>query len=329
MYLSNLNPIKVFRKDRELFKCLYGKTLMRSVYYGITKKKLRTQVYAGHKVLSHHDGNEYLRNAIALGSPFMFGRIGNCELGICNQVLYKKSGFCQSIDMQAISRSSNCGFFANKEQDVYTFYDEMMESLEESDMVGLFFPGGLPEDYYIHRYCKQNVVLTHGNIMDFWRHEKPFTSELKGKKVLVISPFAELIESQYERRERLFDNPYVLPEFNLRTVKAIQSIMGNRDPRANSWYDGIEFMYSEAMKRDFDVALLGCGSYGTPLAKRLKESGKVSIYMGGVLQMLFGIRGKRWDDIPEAKSLYNEFWVSPDGKFKPRSADECEDGCYW
>lgn len=329
MYLSGLNPIKVFASDRQLFGSLYINTFLRSLYYSATKRKLRTSSYGGYPVLSHGDGNSYLRNAILSGEPFMFGRLGSCELGICNQVLYKTKGIKASVDMEAIKHASNCGFYADNEEEVVRFYEETKSSLSSSDMVGLFFWGGIPEDYYIRRYCKENVKLTHGNIMDFWRFDTPFTSALAGKKVLVVSPLAELIEKQYANREKLFENPSVLPQFELRTVRAIQTIMGNRDPRASSWVDGIEYMFEEAMKHDFDIALLGCGSYGTPLAKRLKNAGKVAIYMGGVLQMLFGIRGKRWDSIPEAKALYNEYWVTPDGKFKPRSAEECEDGCYW
>ena len=35
-----------------------------------------------------------------------------------------------------------------------------------------------------------------------------------------------------------------------------------------------------------------------------------SLYVGGGLQLLFGIKGKRWDDA-NGKLLYNEHWVRP------------------
>ena len=54
----------------------------------------------------------------------------------------------------------------------------------------------------------------------------PWTRVLKGKKVLVIHPFAPLIEKQYLVRNKLFSNPEMLPDFNLRTVQAVQSIGG-------------------------------------------------------------------------------------------------------
>jgi glycerol-3-phosphate dehydrogenase len=54
-------------------------------------------------------------------------------------------------------------------------------------------------------------------------------------------------------------------------------------------------------KKDYDVALIGCGAYGLPLASHVKRKGKQSIHLGGGLQLLFGIKGKRWDDNPEVK----------------------------
>ena len=46
---------------------------------------------------------------------------------------------------------------------------------------------------------------------------------------------------------------------------------------------------------DFDIALLGCGCYGHPLCDFIRnELNKSAIYVGGGLQLLFGVMGKRW-----------------------------------
>ena len=34
--------------------------------------------------------------------------------------------------------------------------------------------------------------------------------------------------------------------------------------------------------------------------------------MSGATQLLFGIKGKRWDDHPVISKLYNPAWVRPD-----------------
>ena len=144
------------------------------------------------------------------------------------------------------------------------------------------------ESYYIKHYMKKNVTLTGLANLEPWFYEKPWTKALQGKKVLVIHPFTETIISQYKKRKYLFADSSVLPKFNLLTLKAVQTIAGQNDERFNTWFDALDWMYMEAMKLDFDVALIGCGAYGFPLAAKLKESGKIAIHMGGSLQLLLG-----------------------------------------
>jgi len=90
-------------------------------------------------------------------------------------------------------------------------------------------------------------------------------------------------------------------------------------------------MYNQAKKIDFDVAIIGCGAYGFPLAAKLKDLGKTVIHMGGVTQMLFGIRGQRWETDVKAGAinLPNEYWVRPDKNEVPLNSNQIEGGCYW
>ena len=80
-------------------------------------------------------------------------------------------------------------------------------------------------------------------------------------------------------------------------------------------------------KHDFDICLLGCGAYGFPLAAHVKRLGKKAVHIGGALQLLFGIKGRRWDR--EFSSIYNDAWVRPEENEKPRNANSVEGGCYW
>lgn len=163
-----------------------------------------------------------------------------------------------------------------------------------------------------------------------WLYENPWTRVLKGKKVLVIHPFVHSIESQYKRRELLFENPDVLPEFaSLHVIKAVQSIAGEETEFA-SWFDALEYMKGEMEKIDFEVALIGCGAYGMPLAIHAKRLGKIGIHLAGWTQMLFGIYGKRWiQDQPQYAKYINEYWVRPSDDEKPIRALGVEGGCYW
>ena len=62
--------------------------------------------------------------------------------------------------------------------------------------------------------------------------------------------------------------------------------------------------------------------------------GKKAVHLGGSLQLLFGIKGKRWEDPNYNKNynyseLMNEYWIRPDERFKPQNAAQVEGGCYW
>ncbi len=168
----------------------------------------------------------------------------------------------------------------------------------------------------ITRRYLQNSEYCELRSIEPYYYDNPWSKSLEGKKVLVIHPFADTIASQYKKREKLFDNKEVLPEFELQTIKAVQTIAGTKDDRFKDWFEALEYMYNEATKKDFDIALIGCGAYGFPLAAKLKKAGKQTVHMGGSLQILFGIKGKRWDNHEIIGKLYNDAWVRPGEKEK-------------
>ena len=66
-------------------------------------------------------------------------------------------------------------------------------------------------------------------------------------------------------------------------------------------------MCEEISKIDFDVALLGCGGYGLLISNYIYTNlNKSVIYIGGGLQLLFGIMGKRWENIDLWKKIIAE-----------------------
>ena len=123
-------------------------------------------------------------------------------------------------------------------------------------------------------------------------------------------------------------NKDVLPKFELITIKAIQSLSGE-NKNFRHWFEALDYMKNEINNKEFDIALIGCGAYGLPLAAHVKRIGKIGIHMGGCLQILFGIKGKRWDNHKIISNLYNVNWVRPSEEDKPLSYKKVEDGCYW
>lgn len=223
---------------------------------------------------------------------------------------------------------NNAGFFPATPETASKFGTLMLEESHQLDILAVWNNSILLlKDYY------GNIPLIGLIAVEPYWAKRPWTKSLTGKKVLVIHPFAKLIEKQYKnKRSLLFENPDVLPEFNLLTIQAVQSIGGNC-PEFKDWFEALEYMEKKMDSMDYDIALIGCGSYGFPLAAHAKRTGHKAVHLAGALQLLFGIRGKRWDDPNYANGkylkLFNEHWVYPDAEFKPVNAASVEGGCYW
>ena len=159
--------------------------------------------------------------------------------------------------------------------------------------------------------------------------EESWCKALEGKKVLVIHPFEDTIKSQYARREKIWSNPTFLPDFELITYNAVQTLGGMNAEKYGDWFEALELMKNDIRKIDFDIALIGCGAYGFPLAAECKRMGKKAVHLGGQTQMVFGILGKRWEEIPYYKQFINEYWVRPSQDEKPENFKSIENGCYW
>ena len=144
----------------------------------------------------------------------------------------------------------------------------------------------------------------------------------------VIHLFEQTILHQYARREMIFSNLKTLPAFELITLKAVQSV-ANSPTGVTSWFDALDWMKSQINQTEFDIALIGCGAYGMPLAAHVKMLGKKAIHFGGSLQLLFGIKGKRRDEWKHITDLYNDYWIRPLPTDHPSGFQKVEEGCYW
>ena len=290
---------------------------------------LNLSSYNGKRIMSLDEANDFIGQAIDAGKPFMAARYGSVELNATWIVRDDGKGFIAPVSRTLSTLHNNAGFFPEDKTLIIKFADVMKEATHQADLLGVWFN---PMEEYIPRVYGNNPEYCRLHSLDPFIASRPWSAKLEGKRVVVIHPFADTIRSQYAKRELLFPGRNILQEFSLRVVKAVQTIAGNKDERFSNWFEALDYMYSEAMKEDFDVAIIGCGAYGFPLAAKLKQAGKIAIHLGGVTQLMFGIRGRRWET--EYKGAYPEMmknpaWVSPADNEKPEGFQTIEGGCYW
>ena len=216
-------------------------------------------------VTDFNQASELIYDLLVSGKPCMVARFGAFELNVvvnyCGVSREKHSmwDFIKGNELQwwwnefsLLKLQTNAGVFPISHQLAARFSELMLEDMKQVDILGSWQRN---EQLMIDEYCLklQKVMLL--ALEPYWAIE-PWTRALEGKKVLVIHPFASLIESQYaEKRELLFQDKRVLPSFELKTLQAVQSIGGESEFK--DWFEALDWMKTRMDATDYDIALIG------------------------------------------------------------------------
>ena len=322
--------------------------VVRRAYRIITRRKF----YAPECDCDRQSSNDKIYELLVSGKPCMIARFGTVEINCITNYLCvhsDKSYWGRIIDFIVDNTHTpwwydkiffhlcnNAGVINANQEVAERFSEQYLQDAPEIDLLACH------QYYEKFMPLRDDIQRVQLEMLYPFFVERPWTRILKGKKVLVVHPFVDTIKSQYQKRELLFSNPDVLPEFELKTLKAVQTIAGTKSEFA-SWFDALKFMETEIDKIEFDIAIIGCGAYGLPLAAHVKKIGKQAVHMGGGTQLLFGILAKRWteqyagflhyrpniDISLDYHPLFNEYWVYSSQNEKPKGSEKVEGGCYW
>lgn len=314
-------------------------------YYREIKKKkekdpyMSCTKYAGHDIMDIVTTNKYIYDRIIEGKPYAVSRIGGNEMDniayyMRNEYFPYRTNACKDVfhDLHL-----QAGFFPEDLSFQKRYVELMIDDISDIDLLGIW--NRYMEEWVIGKYNPNIDKISRLVFLEPMRLEMvdtnaiPWTAALEGKRVLVVHPFADSIVSQYtNNREHIFEHmklKNILPRFELKVIKAVQSIAENPVPFDN-WFEALKHMENQCDKEEFDVAIIGCGAYGLPLAAHIKRKGKIAIHMGGATQLLFGIRGNRWDNGgKEDWFCMNKHWVRPMDSEKVKNTGVVEQNCYW
>ena len=297
-------------------------TWMKKKLVQIYKKIKFNLEYTGKYVESMNDGNRIIGQNLSSKKPFMCVRLGAVEARCIDKWMNNKPFTAENMDQIHYA----AGVYPQDESTVKRFCEIYTNALQNTDVLGIWSVIG--EKKIMEAYCPSSKLIPLRSIEPYY-HKNPWSAELEGKRVLIVHPFVESIKNQYDRREKLFENKSVLPVFKeLILLKAIQSNAGGQS-EYKTWFDAFDYMKAEIDKIDFDIAIIGAGAYGLPLAAHVKSLGKQAIQMAGSTQILFGIKGRRWDNHPFISKIYNEYWIRPSKSETPPKTEKVEGGSYW
>ena len=284
-----------------------------------------------HPVMDAEATNRWLGERIAKGHPAAIGKLGSSECWTLAWHLrlrrFYKYTWCPPAfgDLDLAEQS---GVFPRTEDLFHRFAELYLERLQSLDGSAVWQNVG--EGRILQRYAPSAQWLSIQGLEPYL-FSQPWSRALAGKRILVIHPFAESIRSQFSRRDLVWrDMPAVLPECEIEVIRAPY---GFSKTDFKDWFEMLQWLETQVeqafAREPFHVALIGCGAAGLPLAVKVKEMGGIGIHLGGPLQLLFGIRGRRWEKLRGFDHVFNEFWIRPNSEETPETANAVDGGGYW
>lgn len=279
-----------------------------------------------------------IREKLLAVEPCMIARLGHTELKVVLRYWHRRNSSLMLNGWRYVRGRQGpfwwdnqtkeqlrvlSGFFPCTDEALDGFADRYLHDMGQIDVLGSWL-----RDEINLAGCFSRARIVPLQDLEPYYHNDPWTTALEGRTVLVIHPFESSIKRQYAKRALLFSNPKILPSFTLKTLKAVQSLGGD-GLAYKSWFDALDWMCEQVQRIEFDVALIGAGAYGLPLAAFVKGLHKKAVHLGGATQILFGIRGRRWDERPFFQELYNKHWTRPAPEETPAMHESVESGCYW
>ena len=276
----------------------------------------------------------WITEALVRCAPCAMGKVGTCEL-LAQEYLDRwiRLPWPRNASWYRPARRlfSNAGVFPIR-RNIYNRWASLYRAaVRELDFVAQWQPEGSFLDAYEQAFLDRDLPgVVRGNFHGLDPIAAPWLHPLVKLRWLVISPFAETIRAQLPR----------LAQLNVFTGIPAETLAGIAEtchtlpcpqlpymvpPRHRDWFHGLEEMQASMSRTEFDIAIVGAGAWSLPLVAHAKQLGKMAMHLGGTLNLLFGIKGGRFED----RGLYNEHWIRPVTSERPANHKLLENGAYW
>jgi len=278
-----------------------------------------------------------IQEAILNQTGAIIGRHGTIELTMVLLLTQNPN----TIDwMKAATLQTNAGIFPMNEASIKQWFHEYVQATMAADCMaaGWYTPLARAELTYLSQIAPNAKLIPLRSIEPYYcTSDHHWTTALAGHRVTVVSSFVESMREQLEFKEVVWGDKHetLLPSSTtwsfVRSYYSPALAQGKCEWPApiQSWSDAVETMEKEVLDTKPRIVLLGCGGLAMPLAGRLKQKGIICVVMGGAIQLLFGIKGRRWESHPQISQMFTDDWILPSPSEIPNGAAQVEGGCYW
>jgi len=270
-------------------------------------------------------------------NPFLIGRNGTIELEIVAKYLYK----VPILYSEKRTLEINAGIFPIPES-LESFCIDYIESLKNVDVMaeGWYDRFKKVEKELLNELNPNRKKVLLRNLEPYYvKPSLRWTQYLSGKRVAIINSFADTCEQQTYMSKAIWpeytetflpsDTTWIPIQTYYSPKLAGNKTSANWPLHINNYKDAVEYIVEKTIDSWADVAIIGCGGMGMIIGSKLKDAGIQVVVMGGATQILFGIKGKRWETHEVISTFFNDSWISPNPENIPSNYSLVENGCYW
>jgi hypothetical protein len=262
--------------------------------------------------------------------PFFIGRITDVELRISYDIYH---GTLVNIVRSQVELENNAGIHVKNPASLEKYVTQFVKAYDhcthiaEWDKRGVMYQGGVgPCQEWIAKRTPTTPKINALSLEPYYGKDSWMPS-LKGKRILIVHPFAATFQKQVSKLNLLFPNRSWFEDCTFQFVKPPMTMAGNHGNK--DWQEHLNDFLPQ-IHLEFDVALVAAGGYGMLISDYIFTTLHKSVmYIGGALQIFFGVIGKRWFDNQAIVSLVNDDWVRPAQEERPPHYIKVEKGCYW
>ena len=274
--------------------------------------------------------------------PIYIGRLSGVETAIIGKFLTNKPITLEKIR----ALSNNAGIYCTNEKSLLEYIRLSIDSFKHTDLLGVFKNNCGRQNIDCLYYLLKNITLKMipGMVVEpFYYFEKTkyhsgkleyrLNEYYNNKTILIITSHIHSCKQQVENGhyKNCFAPYNIFGDCTFKFVKPPVTLGGMSQI---DWLEHYEKFKEDLVEvGDFDVALVSCGGYATPVCDFIyTQLGKSCIYIGGPLQLFFGVIGRRWyhhEVIKQYLMRNRTYWIQPLKVHIPPNAQTVEVGRYW
>lgn len=239
---------------------------------------------------------QYITDKLSNNNQFIIPRIGGIENDVAiigsNTSLHDSDS--QYINSIFVEMKNTLGIQLSNLKSINNYSNQYLNAFENCDVYTGWEPWGseynkIKKSHDSIRTLYATKQILWARVLDIYNYipSNPWTLALKGKRVLIISLFADEMREKDNIRHKIYGID-LFPECNIMYIKSPHT---HGDKSSHVFTKELENFNArlDAMSGNYDIALVSAKGYGNLICSHIYNTRHSAINIGDVLQMYYGI----------------------------------------